>query len=189
MWPWMHLAFGYIAVSLSWRLGRRRVDGAAAVAVLLGTQFPDLVDKPLAWYLGVLPGGRSLAHSAIIAAAVSVVVLAAAYRWYRLPPAIAFVVAYGSHIAGDALPPLLTGDYGELRFLFWPVLPLSEYSGATPVLESLGEILASPAAYLLGSPLRAAIVAGVVVLWGVDGFPGVAGAGQYLSGRIRARTD
>lgn len=189
MWPWMHLAFGYITVSLTWRLCRHRIDGAVAAAVVAGTQFPDLVDKSLAWYLGVLPAGRSLAHSAITATAVSVIVLVVASHWDRLQPGIAFVIANVSHIAGDALPQLLTGDYAELAFLFWPVLPLPEYGEAEPVLESLGEILASPAAYLLASPFRVGLVTGVVVLWGVDGFPGVAGVSRYLTRSFRAHTE
>lgn len=64
MWPWEHLAVGYIGYSLSVRLAGRGVPRPRpVVALAVGTQFPDLVDKPLSWTLGVLPSGHSLAHS------------------------------------------------------------------------------------------------------------------------------
>ena len=64
MWPWGHLAVGYLVYSgLSrWRFGRLP-GSVATLAVALGTQLPDLVDKPLAWTVNVLASGRSLAHS------------------------------------------------------------------------------------------------------------------------------
>ena len=57
MWPWGHLAAGYPVYTAYTRLhtGDPPADVPALVA-LLGTQLPDLVDKPLA----VLPTVRSL---------------------------------------------------------------------------------------------------------------------------------
>ncbi|WP_276251033.1 metal-dependent hydrolase [Haloarcula rara] len=181
MWPWTHLGFGYLLVSLLWRLRARRVDGAVAVAAALGTQFPDLVDKPLAWAFGVLPAGRSLAHSVVTAAVVSAVVLYVAGRRDRADPALAFVVGYGSHLAGDALPKLPAGEFDSLTFLLWPLLPLPDYDGADPVVANFAEVAAEPVASLLTSPDRLALLVLVVALWGADGFPGVAGLGRYLT--------
>ncbi len=181
MWPWTHLGFGYLLVSLLWRLRARRVDGAVAVAAALGTQFPDLVDKPLAWAFGVLPAGRSLAHSAVTAAVVSAVVLYVAGRRDRVDPALAFVLGYGSHLAGDALPKLPAGEFDSLTFLLWPLLPLPDYDGADPVVANVAEAAAEPVASLLASPGRLALLVLVVVVWGADGFPGVAGLGRYLT--------
>ena len=63
MWPWDHLAFGYVWYTLASRgWDGRPPSNAAAIALAVGTQFPDLVDKPLAWWLDVLPAGRSLGH-------------------------------------------------------------------------------------------------------------------------------
>jgi len=180
MWPWSHLAFGYLVVSVLWRLRGHRVDGAVAFAAAVGTQFPDLVDKPLAWVLGVLPAGRSLAHSVFTAAVVSAVVLASARRWGGREPALAFVAGYASHLAGDALPKLPAGNVDSLTFLLWPLLPLPEYEGAGAVAASLSDLLASPAAYLLTSPVRLVFLAVVLALWRADGFPGVAGLSRYL---------
>jgi hypothetical protein len=37
--------------------------GLAAALVAVAALLPDLVDKPLSWWLDVLPAGTSLAHS------------------------------------------------------------------------------------------------------------------------------
>jgi hypothetical protein len=157
--------------------------------VALGTQFPDLVDKPLAWYLGVLPAGRSLAHSVFTAAVVSAVVLAVASRLDRLEPGLAFTGGYASHIAGDVLPKLPGGDFESLTFVLWPLLPLPEYDGAGPVVENLAMVVASPVGYLLSNPARLAVLVTLALVWSADGFPGVADTGRYLTRNVRGRTD
>ena len=181
MWPWTHLALSYLLVSLSWRLRGNRVDWRVVLALGVGSQFPDLVDKPLAWYFGVIPAGRSLTHSALTATTVSVVVLAVAAQRSRFESGLAFGVAYGGHLLGDALPKLLGGEYESLTFLLWPLLPLPTYEGAEPVMENLGDVVAAPVPYLLASPVRAAILLLVALVWCADGFPGVADAGRYLA--------
>jgi len=157
--------------------------------VALGTQLPDLVDKPLAWYLGVLPAGRSLAHSVFTAAAVSLVVIAVTAEMGRREPGLAFVAGYGSHLLGDALPKLPAGEFESLTFLLWPVLPLPAYEGAEPVVENLGAMVATPSTYLLASPSRVAALVVVALVWRADGFPGLAGPGRYLTRRVRRRSD
>jgi len=189
MWPWTHLAVGYLLVSLLWRLRARRLDGSVAVAAALGTQFPDLVDKPLAWALGVLPAGRSLTHSVLVATVVSAAVLSVARRRAHPDPGLAFVVGYASHLAGDAIPKLPAGEFDSLTFLLWPLLPLPTYDGSEPVVAALGEVLVAPAAYLLASPGRLAFLVVVLALWSADGFPGVARIGRYLSRNRGRRTD
>ena len=189
MWPWTHLAFGYLAASLLWRLRARRLDGPAAVAATVGSQFPDLVDKPLAWAVSVLPAGRSLTHSVFTAVVVSAVVYCVAARLDRREPALAFIVGYASHLAGDALPKLPAGDFDSLTFLLWPLLPLPEYEGAEPVVANLAEVVAAPAAYLLASPVRLAFLVAVLAVWSADGFPGVAGVGRYLTRSVSRRPD
>ena len=67
MWPWGHVALGYLFYSLyvHWRHDRPP-SAPAAIAVGVGTLLPDVIDKPLAWWAAVLPNGRSLAHSAVV---------------------------------------------------------------------------------------------------------------------------
>jgi hypothetical protein len=189
MFPWTHLAAGYLVASLLWRLCGHRLGGAAAVAAVVGTQFPDLVDKPLAWGLAVLPAGRSLAHSVFTAAAVSAVVLYAAARRDRFGPELAFAVGYASHLAGDTLPKLPAGDFDSLTFLLWPLLPLPEYEGAGPVVAALAEVSASPVAHLLASPGRLAALVLLLAVWSADGYPGAGGVIRYLGRSAGGTTD
>jgi hypothetical protein len=168
MYPWGHLALGYVLYSVTRRLaGQSAPNGRAAVWLALGTQFPDGVDKPLAWYAGALPNGRSLTHSALTAAVLVVLVLAVTRSVDRIDGA-AFAAGYVSHLFGDALRPLVAGDFGRLAFLLWPLVPPLEY----PTEGSLG-------AHLQHLPLDGApgveLAFGflVALLWVRDGAPGL----------------
>ena len=186
MWPWEHLALGYLAVSLFWRINGHEIDGWVVAVVVFGTQFPDIVDKSLAWYVGVLPAGRSLMHSLFVAVPVSVFVLMGAVLLHRGEWGLAFAISYVTHLFGDALPKLVQGNYEGLTFLLWPLLPLPEYEGLSSVLESVRALAADPMTYLSVGSYRVAIVAFVVVLWAADGFPGVLDVGRYLRRTVRA---
>src|SRR6056297_3615611 len=97
MWPWGHAVVGYLAYSGTTHVGWKRPPShAATVALLFGTQFPDLVDKPLAWSLGVLPSGRSLAHSTLTA----VLLVCVLYVVFARRRAVvgAFALGYASHL-------------------------------------------------------------------------------------------
>jgi len=132
MWPWGHLAVGYLCYALVLRVRRRSVDGATALLLVVGTQLPDVVDKPLAW-VGVLPAGRSLAHSLLVAVPLAALVLTIARRADRLEPAAGFVFGYGSHLFADSYRSLFAGQFEDLTFLLWPVLPLPDYGRDSPV--------------------------------------------------------
>jgi len=123
MFPWTHAAFGYLLLAGLAVLLRRRVSRAELATVVVATQLPDLVDKPLAWHFNVIPSGRSFAHSLLVAVPLSVAILAVA--WYRShgEVGVAFWLGYLSHLYGDvdgALSPL---EPEKLTFLLWPVLP------------------------------------------------------------------
>ena len=132
MWPWGHFGLGYLLSLLVARDTAVPSAGLAPTAALaVGTQFPDMVDKPLAWTVSLLPNGRSLAHSVFITALVigAVVVLT---RRYDIPAVgTAFGLGYVSHLAGDSLYPFLAGDFESLGFLLWPVVPPIEYQSIT----------------------------------------------------------
>ncbi len=107
MWPLGHAAVGYLLYTLATRARFDRPPTALALcALLVGTQFPDLVDKPLAWYVGVLPTGRTLAHSLLVLIPVSLVVLALARRYDRTELGFAFVLGALSHAVVDVIPAL-----------------------------------------------------------------------------------
>jgi len=178
MWPWEHLAFAYVLFSLSSRIRWQRPPTARALLVLaVASALPDLVDKPLAWWVTVLPAGRSLGHSLLVAAPVVAVVLVAGALVDERPIAVAYVIGHLSHLAGDVVYPLIVK--GELRvgFLAWPLAaaPAGEPTQALPHLQDLvGAFLA-----FLSTPRGAAYLAGEVGLlvlalglWLADGRPG-----------------
>jgi len=168
MWPWAHLGFGYLLYRATPAGRSTPIDGAAVLALALGTQFPDLVDKPLAWYLGALPSGRSLAHSLLAFALVVGVALVLARRDGRPEVAAGFGVGYLSHLAGDALGDVVAGDFGYLTFLGWPLTPPPDYGVEPGLLARLREFEATPTlAVGLGLALLAA------GFWVRDGRPGV----------------
>lgn len=125
MLPWGHAAVAYLLYWLVlWRRDRLPPEGWAVLSLGFGTQFPDLVDKPLAWSFSVLPAGRSLAHSTVTLAVVAVAVLAVANRHRVVGPAVAFLVGYASHIVADAVAPVSRGEYHALAYLIYPLVPL-----------------------------------------------------------------
>ncbi len=88
------------------------------LATALGSQFPDLVDKPLAHQFGVLPSGRVFMHSLPFALPVAAVVLAYGWRTERPRVASGFAGAYLLHLAGDTHGALLAGRIPS--DLLWP---------------------------------------------------------------------
>jgi hypothetical protein len=185
MWPWGHLAVGYLLYSIFVHLlFRRRPGDRTTVALALGTQFPDLVDKPLAWTLAVLPNGRSLTHSLLVAILlISVVQLLLQWRGSG-DVATAFGIGYLSHLFGDALYPLLGEEYSQLAFLGWPVLPAIEYPTEGSFAAHLNDLT-------LDSFVAAEFGLGVAVflLWLADGAPGlrlVAAIPRWVRARLAA---
>ena len=138
MWPWGHLAFGYLLLVAMDRDAEFR-SRTGLLVMALGTQIPDLVDKPLAWWLPVLPAGRSLAHSALLAAVLLPAAAALRRRTGRPELAFPFALGYLSHLAGDVMWPLLTGEYAELKFLLWPITrrPPEELVGLVDHLQAM----------------------------------------------------
>ncbi|WP_232688805.1 metal-dependent hydrolase [Halobacterium zhouii] len=181
MWPWEHLAVGYILYS-----GYSRVrygdspDGTAAVVAVVASQLPDLIDKPLAWGLSVLPGGRTLGHSLVFAVPVLLVFWALARRADRPDLASAASIPYLAHLVGDVVyPALLPGESATLGFLLWPFTGGSGSSGVG-FLDHLTELLANFGTYATSAAgvaylvFDVVLVGGFVFLWLLDGLPGVA---------------
>lgn len=179
MWPWEHLAVGYVAFSLWCRVrGRDRPTAAAVAAVALGSQFPDLVDKPLGWGTTVLPSGTSLAHSLLVSVPVALAVVAAGRRLGRPNVAAAFSISYLAHLPGDVVYPVLLGDGPKLGFLLWPLVP-ADPMPPTAVVGRVGElfaeflaVLATPAGYGF-LVVEATLLGAALVLWRADGRPGI----------------
>lgn len=185
MWPWEHLAVAYIAVSLAARARGYRVDRGIAGAVLLGSQVPDLVDKPLAWAFGVLPSGTTLAHSVFVAVPSCVVVWVVCRRYGRAPIGLAFAAAYLLHLPGDVLYATTTvGEPPYIGAVLWPLVPRAPGDAPTGLaaetlrhLTRYRHFLADPAAgrYLV---FETVLLVSALVLWVHDGRPGLQRAGR-----------
>lgn len=167
MWPWGHLAVGYVLYSALAHLSGDSPRDYPTVALALGTQFPDVVDKPLAWSLGVLPSGRSLAHSLITATLLLVCLRWLLVRYGYASVSTAFGIGYLVHIAGDAFVLVVTGEYYYLRFLAWPLVPIGGATerGFAAHLSSLD--------WSTFSFLDVGLFLVVFGLWVVDGAPGM----------------
>jgi len=168
VWPWGHLAFAYLLHSSLVHLWyRRRPTWPGVALVAIGSQVPDLIDKPLAWTLNVLPSGRSLGHSFILGTVI-VVVVVALLRRYELR-GWPFALGYYSHLLGDSIRPLLGGRFHDLTFLLWPVFEAE--TGSEP---SIGIIQYLLNAQLGGTVLiELGLASAVFVWWLLDGAPGV----------------
>jgi hypothetical protein len=138
MWPWGHLGVAYLAYRLGLRPDDRQVHGLPAIAAVVGSQIPDLVDKPLAWWGTVLPTGRSLAHSGLTWLVVTIALLAILAR-HRRTVVLAFSIGYGIHLLTDGLYPAIGAEWGQLTYLLWPVLPSPEYSTAQSFLAHFAQ--------------------------------------------------
>lgn len=188
MWPWEHLAVGYLAYSTASRLLWGEAPSTrGALVVAAAAVVPDLVDKPLAWRFGVLPAGKSLAHSlfAFLPLAGLAGLLGAVRGSQRL--SVAFVVGHASHLVGDVLYPLAVR--GDLRagFLFWPVVPVQ--GGTDAALPHVRALLAAFLSFL-GTPRGAVylaaevgLLAAAVAVWVADGTPVLSAVRRRLAPR------
>jgi hypothetical protein len=170
MLPWGHAALGYLFYTVFTRVRYRGPPvGLSVFALGLGTQLPDLVDKPLAWHLAVLPSGRSLAHSlfalALVVGGLWILFDDAGRR--RLTAALG--VGWGSHLVGDGYAAALNGDWAHLGYVFWPVTAYPAVREDRTIVSFLLNLDPTPR-FWAGVGLAAV----VACLWLFDGAPGVA---------------
>lgn len=95
--------------------------------VFIGSQFPDLIDKPLE-LARVVPWGRTGMHSLPFAIPVVVLVLAYARATDRMHLGVGFVFAYSVHWLTDWLPKFTQGTIPPS--IFWPFTTVSKSPGA-----------------------------------------------------------
>lgn len=175
MWPWDHAAVGYLLLSAATRLGwRRPPPRRVGVAAVLAALLPDLVDKPLSWGLALLPSGRSLGHSLLVAVPLVVLVGAVAVAANRRDFGLAFTLGYLSHLAGDVAYPLVVKGELRLGFLFWPLVA-ADRTGAGAGLPYLADLVAAFVGFLLSpagvvyAAADLALLGGALAVWLVDG--------------------
>ncbi len=178
MWPWEHLAIGYLAYSFFIRYATGHMPRRlAVVALAFGTQFPDLVDKPLGWGTTLLPSGISFAHSLLVAVPLVALAVGVCSVVDRADVGIAFAIGYLLHLPADAVYPLLIGGRLNWTFFLWPLIPAPEATvSIIPFVRDLaGQFLAFLATprgrlYFL---LELGLVGGATLRWYVDGAPGL----------------
>ncbi|WP_092735393.1 metal-dependent hydrolase [Halopenitus persicus] len=172
MWPWGHLAFAYLCLLLVSRISERVTQSVGVVvALVVGSQFPDLVDKPLAWSVTVLPSGRSLAHSLLTAAVVLYILSRLSARYDRQDLVASFGVGWVSHSLSDLGPGviigLLRGDMSQIQwttYLLWPVLESPPYPNDDSFAVHFSELQMTP--YVTAQFLLLGLAVG---LWFVSG--------------------
>lgn len=168
MWPLGHLAVGYLCYTFLVRRRTGSPPGGLSVGVLaFGSQFPDLVDKSLAWGLTVLPAGRSFAHSLLVLVPICLLVAVLADRYDRRGLAIAFAVGALSHVLVDATPMLWSAQKTG-SFLLWPLLSVEVLQGPPSIRALFRSSLSQPWFYL-----EFVLAAIALVMWRRDGVPGI----------------
>lgn len=180
MWPWEHVAVGYLLYSLWLRaLGREPPAERDTAVLVAATLLPDLVDKPLAWGAGLFPSGFAVAHSAFVAVPLGLAALALGRQYDRRRVGVAFLVGYWSHLLGDVLNPIRAGGRPVVVRVLWPVVETAPYDtdyGLGRGLVYLREFFATvPRADPLDILLLYVLVpAATIALWALDGAPGTA---------------
>ncbi|WP_336338197.1 metal-dependent hydrolase [Haloarcula brevis] len=192
MWPWGHLAVAYLVyVGYARSDPSRRQTAGTLTALAVGSQFPDLIDKPLAWTLGVLPSGRSLAHS-LFTLLLLAVVLHRVAAWYRRTDlSVAFTLGAFEHTLTDMSPTavagLLGGDLTQvqwLRFLVWPLRPPPPYANDTSFVEQFASLSVEP--YVL---FQFGLFGLAVAVWLVQGAPGLRSVTRRSKALVAAVSD
>jgi Predicted membrane-bound metal-dependent hydrolase (DUF457). len=171
MFPPGHLALAYLLTSLLVRVRGERVTASVAAAAALGSQVPDLIDKPLAWLLG-LRASRTVGHSlvfVVVLALVTAVVTRPVGGWRA---GASFVLGLGSHLLADAAPALFRGDRTG-SFLLWPFDTTTPYDEPYPGLDTLLTTVASEPSLVV----EVGLVLAAAWYWREDGYPGAATLG------------
>lgn len=156
---WTHLALSYLAARVGTGLaGTDRPGDLLTVGVIATAAVPDLVDKPLAWSLG-LPT-RNVLHTVLVGGPLLLVVGLAAWRLSRPRLGLGVAGSYLIHLLADAADVLfLPGE--TLGFLLWPLLSYHHHA-------------ASALTYYVSpySAVQTVVTLFVVGLWIRDGHPG-----------------
>ncbi|WP_336036863.1 metal-dependent hydrolase [Halobacterium yunchengense] len=193
MWPWGHLAFGYLVYSLASRATFREAPtGGPTLLLAVASQLPDLVDKPLSWTFGVFVTGYGAGHSVFVAVPVVAAAAALARRTGRERWGLAFCVGYAAHLAGDVLLESAIEREASYDMVLWPVAEFSGYAVDRGFFGRFSAYLVSFAADVLSGEatfylaLYVVLFTSVFALWLYDGLPVAREAARWLADRRAA---
>jgi len=147
MWPWGHLAVGYLGFLAYTQLTARDWQAnhlAGAMVAIVATQLPDLIDKPLAWSFHLLPSGRSLAHSLFAVAFFSVVFWWGVRKYDRGYLTVPFFIGYLSHPIADGWTHLLAGSWSKVTYFLYPLTPAPVYENEGGFISHFASMHFSP---------------------------------------------
>ena len=182
MLPWAHLAFGYLLYSIGGRVVRRGPPADwSTIALVVGTQLPDLIDKPLNWWFGIFDG-RGAGHSLLVMMPCCLLLYVVARRHGRGSLAGGLAVGVFAHLISDAWLAILVGAIvAGAPYLFWPLLPTPTYPKDSAA-DHLDAIISALQGLPWGSPtelltswfgLQLLLMLFPLSLWVYDGLPGV----------------
>lgn len=100
--------------------------------LFVGSMFPDLIDKPLAYQWFLIPTGRAFVHSPLIATPLSIGVLLIAHRTGRVREGVVFVFSYVAHIVADFWWLLDYPASNHHQYLLWPLVPAPSKPSVPP---------------------------------------------------------
>ena len=177
MWPWEHAILGYLVYSVFChvRYGKPPT-GAATIAVVFASLLPDLIDKPLAWSLGLVETGYAIGHSVFFTVPLVVAVGVWAASAGRPRVGSAFGIGYVLHPPADIVFQM-TGGGVHLGIVLWPVATYGEVEATNGFLwESLRRIELFRADLFAGDLsvymwIQLVITVLVFCLWLYDGAP------------------
>lgn len=188
MWPWEHAIFAYVLYSLSCRLFGTRPSGRAVVgALVIGAVLPDLIDKPLAWQLGIFETGYAVGHSIFVAVPFSIVAILVAKHRNQLQVGIAFAYGYLSHLLGDLIPPLLREGEVPIERILWPIAHAPPSHDHGTFVDGVSHYLDVYQEVIIGGEFNLVILMQVAFavlalgLWIADGYPGVRDGDRNLT--------
>lgn len=124
MYPIEHFVVAVIPVVAYVLVRDRRLPPLRLFGLIfVGSQFPDLIDKPLAHQFYLLPSGRVFVHSLPIAIPMCCLVAWYAWRTDRPRAGGAFIFACLSHLVADNWRALSPPNPALSNDLLWPFRP------------------------------------------------------------------
>ncbi|MDS0478401.1 metal-dependent hydrolase [Natrinema sp. 1APR25-10V2] len=178
MWPWEHLIVSYILYSLiSHTVFRESPSGLDALAVVLASVLPDLIDKPLAWEYGIFDVGYAIGHSIFFAVPLAILVGMIANVTARPRTSLAFGLSYLLHPPADIIDAVFRQGVLLIDLAFWPVTLVEGHPPGPSFFEAVFLLFGHYTSDLLAGNLSAYLriqvgLAGFTILvWLLDGAP------------------